>query len=121
MAVQSRTQQRKSRHRRARTRLHGTATRPRLAVFRSNKFIYAQLIDDDAHKTVAAASTQQKDLRGQLQGTSTVAAAELLGKTIAERAKAAGIAQVCFDRGGYRYHGRIKALATAAREAGLDF
>ncbi|MEZ6184697.1 MAG: 50S ribosomal protein L18 [Planctomycetota bacterium] len=121
MAVQSRTQQRKNRHRRARTRLHGTAARPRLAVFRSNKFIYAQLIDDDARKTVASASTQQKDLRGQLQGTATVAAAELLGKTIAERAKAAGIAQVCFDRGGYRYHGRIKALATAAREAGLDF
>jgi len=113
---------RKRRHRRARGRLHGTAARPRLTVFRSNKYIYAQLVDDDAHKTVASASTQQKDLRGQLDDkTASVAAAELLGKTIAERGKAAGVAQVCFDRGGYRYHGRIKALATAAREAGLEF
>ena len=122
MAVQTRTQMRKRRHRRARARLHGTADRPRLTVFRSNKFIYAQLIDDDAGKTVAAASTQQKDLRGQLENkTATVAAAELLGKTIAERGKAAGITRVCFDRGGYRYHGRVKALASAAREAGLEF
>lgn len=113
---------RKRRHRRARGRLHGTAARPRLTVFRSNKYIYAQLVDDDAHTTLASASTQQKDLRGQLDDkTASVAAAELLGKTIAERGKAAGIAQVCFDRGGYRYHGRIKALATAAREAGLEF
>ncbi|MCA8921308.1 MAG: 50S ribosomal protein L18 [Planctomycetes bacterium] len=122
MAVQSRTQQRKRRQQRARTRLHGTASRPRLAVFRSNKFLYAQLIDDDARKTIVSASTQQKDLSTQLENrTATVAAAELLGKTIAERGKAAGVAQVCFDRGGYRYHGRVKALASAAREAGLEF
>lgn len=95
--------------------------RLRLSVFRSNKHITAQIIDDDAGKTVAFASTQQKDVKEGLKSTSSKEAAQKVGKVLAERAKAAGVAEVAFDRGYYRYHGRIAALADAAREAGLKF
>jgi large subunit ribosomal protein L18 len=108
------------RHRRVRKKIHGTAARPRLAVFRSNKHIVAQLIDDDTGRTLAAASTNEAEQRAAGTG-STVDAAGRIGTLIAERAKAAGIDQVVFDRGGFIYHGRIAALAAAAREAGLEF
>jgi len=115
-------QNRVRRHWRVRTTVTGEAGRPRLAVYRSNKYIYAQVIDDESGKTIASASSLQKALREELEGkTGGVAAATLVGKTLAERAKEGGVSQVCFDRGGYRYHGRVKALADAAREAGLDF
>jgi large subunit ribosomal protein L18 len=107
------------RHRRVRKKIHGTAARPRLAVFRSNKHIVAQLIDDDTGRTLAAASTNEAEQR--TTGGGTLAAAGRIGTLIAERAKAAGIDQVVFDRGGFIYHGRIAALAAAAREAGLEF
>ena len=95
--------------------------RPRLSVFRSSKHIYAQVIDDQSGQTLVAASTLDKDMRGKLKtGADTSAAAEV-GKTIAERAKAAGVTAVVFDRGAYIYHGRVKALADGAREGGLDF
>jgi large subunit ribosomal protein L18 len=108
------------RHRRVRKKIHGTAARPRLAVFRSNKHIVAQLIDDDTGRTLAAASTNEAEQRAAGAG-STVDAAARIGTLIAERAKAAGIDQVVFDRGGFIYHGRIAALAAAARDAGLEF
>lgn len=108
-----------ARHARVRKKVHGTAERPRLAVFRSNKHLSLQLIDDIAGHTLASASTTEPALRGD--GGSTVAAAGRLGKALAERAKAAGITQVVFDRGGFLYHGRIAAAAAAAREAGLEF
>jgi large subunit ribosomal protein L18 len=95
--------------------------RPRLTVFRSSKHIYAQVIDDDAGRTLAAASSLDKGLRGALKTGANRAAAEAVGKLVAERAGAAGISQVVFDRGGYMYHGRVKALAEAARAAGLSF
>lgn len=95
--------------------------RPRLSVFRSSKQIYAQVIDDAAGRTVVAASTLEKDLRAGLKTGADAAAAQAVGKLIAERALAAGITQVVFDRGSYIYHGRVKALADAAREGGLDF
>ena len=107
------------RHRRVRKKIHGTAARPRLAVFRSNKHLSVQIIDDDAGTTVAAASTTESDLRSA--SGSTVDAATAVGKLVAERAKTAGIEKVVFDRGGFAYHGRIAAVATAAREAGLEF
>ncbi len=108
-------------HMKLRNRFQGTAERPRLSVYRSNMHIYAQIIDDDAQKTLVSASTVQKDVKAELEKTNDVAAAAYLGKVIAERAKAAGITEVVFDRGGYVYHGKIKALADAAREAGLEF
>jgi large subunit ribosomal protein L18 len=108
------------RHRRVRKKIHGTAARPRLAVFRSNKHLSVQVIDDDAGVTLAAASTNEADLRSAGSGSSVEAAARV-GQLIAERAKAAGIDKVVFDRGGFAYHGRIAAVATAAREAGLEF
>ncbi|MDQ3470133.1 MAG: 50S ribosomal protein L18 [Actinomycetota bacterium] len=108
------------RHRRVRKKLHGTAARPRLAVYRSNKHIVAQVIDDDAGRTVAAASTAEADQRAAGTGGS-VDAAGRVGQLVAERAKAAGVERVVFDRGGFRYHGRVAALAAAAREAGLEF
>ncbi|MEM9517031.1 MAG: 50S ribosomal protein L18 [Actinomycetota bacterium] len=108
------------RHRRVRKKIHGTAARPRLAVFRSNKHLAVQVIDDDAGTTLAAASTVEADQRAAGSGGSTDAATRV-GQLIAERANAAGITQVVFDRGGYAYHGRIAAVATAAREAGLEF
>ena len=95
--------------------------RPRLSVFRSSKNIYAQVIDDVNGHTLAAASTLEKDLKGALKTGADVAAAAAVGKLLAERAKAAGVAAVVFDRGSYIYHGRVKALADAAREGGLDF
>ena len=110
---------RRRRHARVRRRIHGTAERPRLAVFRSNKHISAQLIDDDAGRTLAAASTVEGDLRAS-QGANVEAAAKV-GGLIASRAKSAGITTVVFDRGGYAYHGRVAALAQAARAEGLEF
>ena len=99
----------------------GTAERPRLCVYRSIDHIYAQVIDDRAGKTLASASTADKDTKKSLKGGGNVAAAKVVGKAVADRAKAAGISKVVFDRGGYKYHGRVKALADAAREAGLQF
>jgi len=95
--------------------------RPRLSVFRSGKHIYAQVINDADGKTVAAASTLEKDVRDEVKNGSTIAAAGAIGKLVAERAVAQGVKEVVFDRGGYRYHGRVKALAEAAREGGLAF
>lgn len=108
---------RRRRHRRIRGRVAGTAERPRLAVARSNKRIYAQLIDDDRGHTLAAAGSHEAALRGLAKGE----AASGVGKLLAERARGAGIAAVVFDRGGYKYHGRVKALADGAREGGLEF
>jgi large subunit ribosomal protein L18 len=95
--------------------------RPRLSVFRSGKHIYAQVIDDRRGATLAAASSLDKDLRSKMKGGASIEAAGKVGKLVAERALAAGVSQVVFDRGGYRYHGRVKALADAAREGGLSF
>ena len=105
-------------HTRIRKKVSGTTERPRLAVFRSLNHIYAQVIDDINGKTLAAASTTEKDLRGKSGGT--IAAAQTIGKVIAERAQSAGVSQVVYDRGGYVYHGRVKALLDATREAGLN-
>ena len=109
--------------RRVRVKVKGTAQRPRLSVFRSNRHIHAQLIDDSAGRTIAAVGTQQPTLAKTLSDGcgSNKAAAQLVGKAIAAQALANGLRQVCFDRGCYRYHGRVKALADAAREAGLKF
>ena len=119
-SAEIRRQSRITRHRRVRKKVHGTAVRPRLAVHRSNKHLVAQVIDDDAGRTLAAASTAEADQRAAGSG-STVDAAGRIGQLVAERAKAAGIDSVVFDRGGFIYHGRIAALAAAAREAGLEF
>ena len=108
------------RHHRLRKKVSGSSARPRLAVFRSNKHIVAQVIDDRAGRTLAAASTHEADLRS-VGGTSNKEAAAAVGRLVAERAKASGITTVVFDRGGFVYHGRIAALADAAREAGLEF
>jgi large subunit ribosomal protein L18 len=99
----------------------GTAERPRLCVYRSLDHIYAQVIDDRAGTTLASASSADKDTKKNLKGGGNVAAAKVVGKAVADRAKAQGISKVVFDRGGYKYHGRVKALADAAREAGLQF
>ncbi len=117
--AQQRRNSRIRRHRRVRKKIHGTAARPRLAVFRSNKHLSVQVIDDDAGATLAAASTTEADLRSA--SGSSVEAATKVGTIIGERAKAAGIDKVVFDRGGFAFHGRIAAVATAAREAGLEF
>ncbi|ODN30355.1 50S ribosomal protein L18 [Fervidobacterium thailandense] len=109
------------RHKRIRKKIFGTPERPRLSVFRSEKHIYAQIIDDTKGITLAAASTTEKALREKLQKTWNIEAAKEVGKLIAERALAKGIKEVVFDRGGFKYHGRVKALADAAREAGLKF
>ena len=108
-------------HLRVRMRVNGTPERPRLCVYRSNGHIYAQVIDDRAGRTRASAISIDKELRKEMKGGNNVAAAKLIGKKIAERARAAGIELVVFDRGGYMYHGRVEALAAAAREAGLKF
>jgi large subunit ribosomal protein L18 len=110
-----------SRHRRIRRRLSGTAERPRLAVFRSNQHIVAQVIDDVGHHTLAAASTLEAELKSSLESTSNCEASAKVGELVAKRVLELGISQVVFDRGGNLYHGRVKALAEAAREAGLDF
>ena len=107
------------RHRRIRKKVSGSVTRPRLAVYRSNKHIHAQIIDDAAGRTLAAASTLEPTLRSS--ATSNCEAAVAVGRLLAERAKAAGVNAVIFDRGGFLYHGRVAALAEAAREAGLEF
>ena len=111
---------RRRRHERLRRKVRGTAERPRLVVFRSNAQIYAQLVDDDRAHTLAAASSLEKDLP-ENDGQGKIGVASSVGTAVAERAKAAGITQVVFDRGGNRYHGRVRALAEAAREAGLEF
>ena len=112
---------RQRRHSRVRARISGTPDRPRLNVFRSLTNVYAQVIDDVAGHTLVSASTIDRELRGQMEGKSKTEAAKLVGQLLAQRALAAGVKQVVFDRGGYKYHGRIKALADGAREAGLDF
>ncbi|MGQ9549433.1 MAG: 50S ribosomal protein L18 [Roseiflexus sp.] len=109
------------RHRRVRKKVHGTPQRPRLCVFRSNIHIYAQIIDDTVGRTLAAASTVEPDLRASLTGKTKTERAKAVGAVIAERARAAGIERVVFDRGGFKYHGRVQALADAAREGGLQF
>jgi large subunit ribosomal protein L18 len=114
----TRADARRRRHQRVRKNVHGSAERPRLAVYRSNRYIYAQIIDDDSGRTVAAASSQEKKLRGKTLSTDTAAE---VGKLIATRAEEAGVTAVVFDRGGFPYHGRVKALADAAREGGLKF
>ena len=117
----SRNSMRLLRHERLRKSVSGTAERPRLAVFRSNKHMYAQIVDDIAGKTLVSASTLQADVKEGLQYTDNVEAAAKVGKVIGERALQAGIKNVVFDRGGFIYHGKIRALADAAREAGLEF
>jgi large subunit ribosomal protein L18 len=118
MAQKNKADIRRGVHTRIRKKVRGSAERPRLAVFRSLNHIYAQVIDDDNGKTLAAASTTEKDL--DLKSGGNVEAAQKVGKTIAERALAAGVSNVVFDRGGYVYHGRVKALLDATREAGLN-
>lgn len=118
---QSRSKIRVKKHNRMRNKIQGTAQRPRLSVFRSEKHIYAQIIDDMTGTTLVAASTVEKEIASALEATSNVAAAEAVGTAIAKKAAAKGIENVVFDRGGFLYHGRVKALADAAREAGLQF
>jgi large subunit ribosomal protein L18 len=118
MAQKDRADIRRAVHKRIRRKVQGTGVRPRLAIYRSLNHIYAQLIDDEQGRTIAAASTTEKDLRGATGGN--VEAAARVGRAIAERALSQGVEAVVFDRGGYRYHGRVKALADAAREAGLN-
>lgn len=117
----SRSEVRVKKHNRMRNRFAGTPERPRLAVYRSNDHMYAQVIDDTVGNTLVAASTLEKDVKAQLEKTNDVAAAAYLGKVIAEKALAKGITNVVFDRGGFIYQGKIQALAEAAREAGLNF
>lgn len=121
MAKHSRGARRAHRHRRVRLKVSGSQERPRLNVYRSLRQIYAQLIDDQAGRTLVSASTLDPDLRKQVAELPKVEQAKLVGTQLAERAKKEGIEQVVFDRGGYRYHGRVKALAEAARQAGLKF
>jgi large subunit ribosomal protein L18 len=111
-------EQRRRRHRRVRKKVMGTAERPRIAVFRSSKHIYVQAIDDIAGRTIASASTMEASVRGG--STATVAAAKNVGKQLGERVKAAGATTAVFDRGGFKYHGRVAAIADGAREAGLE-
>ena len=117
----SRAEVRQKKHRRMRNRLSGTTERPRLAVFRSNTHMYAQIIDDIEGKTIVSASTLQKDVKAELEKTNDVAAAKYLGQVIGKKAVEAGVKEVVFDRGGYIYQGKVQALAEAAREAGLIF
>ncbi len=121
MADKSRAVARMRRHARVRKNLAGTTQRPRLNVFRSLSGIYAQVIDDQAGRTLVSASTVDKELRDKVKGLKKSEQAKLIGQTIAERAKSKGISSVVFDRGGYRYIGRVKALADGAREGGLQF
>ncbi len=117
----SRAKVRENKHRRLRNRFAGTAERPRLAVFRSNNHMYAQIIDDTVGNTLVAASTMEKDIKANLEHTNDVAAAAAVGTAIAKKALEKGIKTVVFDRGGFIYQGKIQALADAAREAGLEF
>jgi len=117
----SRDGQRKRVHSRVRMKVSGTTDRPRLSVYRSVGHIYTQVIDDHTGRTLVSASSVDKEVKKGLKGGGNIAAAKNVGKIIAERAKAVGVSKVVFDRGGYKYHGRVKALADAAREAGLQF
>ena len=121
VSKKSRSEVRENKHRKLRNRFSGTAQRPRLAVFRSNNHMYAQIIDDTVGNTLVSASTLQKDVKAELEKTNNVEAAAYLGTVIAKKALEKGITTVVFDRGGFIYHGKIKALADAAREAGLNF
>jgi large subunit ribosomal protein L18 len=122
MAQINKNEARQKRHRRVRKRVQGTPERPRLNVYRSTNNIYAQVIDDLAGRTLAAASSMEASLRGDTKGAGgNVAAARAVGALVADRAKAAGVTRVVFDRGGYLYHGRVQALADSARESGLEF
>ena len=121
VSKKSRQVVRENKHRRMRNRFSGTPERQRLAVFRSNNHMYAQIIDDTVGKTLAAASTLEKDVKAELEKTNNVDAAAYLGTVIAKRALEKGITEVVFDRGGYIYQGKVAALAEAAREAGLTF
>lgn len=121
MAKETRAQGRIRRHQRVRRKVHGTAERPRLNVFRSLHHIYAQVINDDEGNTIAAASSLEPGLAESLTGLTKIDKAKEIGKLVAQRAKEKGVEQVVFDRGGYQYHGRVKALADASREGGLDF
>ena len=121
VSKKSRSEVRVNKHRRLRNRFSGTAERPRLAVFRSNNHMYAQIIDDTVGKTLVSASTLQKEVKAELEKTNNVDAAAYLGTVIAKKAIEKGINTVVFDRGGFIYQGKIKALADAAREAGLEF
>ena len=118
---ESRTKIREKKHMKVRNRFSGTAERPRLAVFRSNEHMYAQIIDDTVGNTLVAGSTVEKDVKAELEHTNTVEAASYLGTVIAKRALDKGIKTVVFDRGGFIYQGKVQALAEAAREAGLEF
>jgi len=117
----SRTLVRENKHRKLRNRFSGTAQRPRLAVFRSNNHMYAQIIDDVVGKTLVSASTLQKEVKAELEKTNNVDAAAYLGTVVAKKALEKGITTVVYDRGGFIYQGKVKALAEAAREAGLEF
>ena len=121
VSKKSRSEVRVNKHRKLRNRFSGTAERPRLAVFRSNNHMYAQIIDDTVGNTLVAASTLEKDVKAELEKTNNVDAAAYLGTVIAKRALEKGITTVVFDRGGFIYQGKIAALAEAAREAGLEF
>ena len=121
VSKKSRSEVRVNKHRKLRNRFSGTAERPRLAVFRSNNHMYAQIIDDTVGNTLVSASTLQKDVKAELEKTNNVEAAAYLGTVIAKKAIEKGITSVVFDRGGFIYHGKIKVLADAAREAGLNF
>ena len=121
VSKKSRQVVRENKHRRMRNRFSGTPERPRLAVFRSNNHMYAQIIDDTVGNTLVAASTVEKDVKAELEKTNNVDAAAYLGTVIAKRALEKGIKAVVFDRGGFIYQGKVKALAEAAREAGLEF
>ncbi len=116
-----RSTERRRIHKRIRQKISGNVNRPRLCIYRSSKYIYAQIIDDSLGSTLVSASTLEKTVRGDLKSFGNLDAAKAVGKTIAERAKSKGIEKVVFDRGGYIYHGRVKALADAARENGLKF
>ena len=121
VSKESRQEIRAKKHMKIRNRFSGTAERPRLAVFRSNNHMYAQVIDDVAGKTLVSASTLEKDIKAELKNTDDIEAATKVGDVVAKRALEKGIKAVVFDRGGYIYHGKVKALADAAREAGLEF
>ncbi len=121
VSKKSRTVVRENKHRRLRNRFSGTAERPRLAVFRSNNHMYAQIIDDTVGKTLVSASTLDKDVKAELEKTNNVEAATVVGTVVAKKALEKGITTVVYDRGGFIYEGKVKALAEAAREAGLEF
>ena len=121
MLISTKVEGRRLRHLRVRRRIRGTAARPRLSVFRSLKHVYAQLIDDDAGRSLVAVSSLSPECRAKLQSGGNVAAAKVVGELVAQKAKALGVERVVFDRGGYQFHGRVKALAEAARAGGLIF